>query len=249
MMHMTNRRITSALALVACALAVGASCNGEPDIPDVTPNYRSIDSDPSNPSSGERGNMQVTEIGWAGSVTDEGEWDPEDIFIEFQNRNPRPMNLSGWRLLVEGDHIQTYRIPSGTEDGAPIVEPNGFFVIAAKPDGAFGDVADVILPDLKFGKTYLHIDLLDNDRRKMEQVGSGAERIFCGGWDTVTTRSMERVQLIFGNQGGQSRNWHAFSDDLGTDTVAEGFRQYTLASPGLANSRDYSGSSSSGGFE
>ena len=60
---------------------------------------------------------------------------------------------------------------------------------------------------------------------------------------------MERVQIIFGNQGGMSRNWHAYSEDVGHPNVAEGYRQRTLASPGDANSQDYSGSATAGGFE
>ena len=42
-------------------------------------------------------------------------------------------------------------------------------------------------------------------------------------------------------------NDHGWHDRL--DTVAEGWRQRTLASPGESNSTDYSGSTSSGGFE
>jgi hypothetical protein len=93
------------------------------------------------------------------------------------------------------------------------------------------------------------VELRDHDRRLMEDGGSTTQRVFTGGYDGVTVRSMERVQLIFGNRGSNSRNWHAYSDDTGFDTIAEGYRQYTLASPGVANSPDYSGNASSGAFE
>ena len=60
---------------------------------------------------------------------------------------------------------------------------------------------------------------------------------------------MERVQLLFTNSGTQSRSWHAYSADQGFETINEGWRKYTLASPGEANSTDYSGSTSTGSFE
>lgn len=232
-----------AIALFAC---FGMGCE-DPGDPETTPQYRSIDpDDPSASTSGERGNLMITEIGWAGSVDNEGNWDPDDVFIEIQNRNPRPINMSNWRLIVEGDHIQTYRIPTLDEP----LQPNDFLVIAAKKDGAFGEVADTIIEDLKLGKTYVHIELRDVDRRLNEGAGSNSERVFTGGYDTYATRSMERVQVIFGNRGGDSRNWHAYSQNSVVEgTVAKGWEERTFASPGIANSPDYSGSSSAGGFE
>lgn len=238
-MRMRNLQAHTSLAL----LLVAAGCNPDPGQPQETPNYRSVEE--GEPSSGERGNLMITEVNWAGSVTDEGEWDPDDVFIEFQNRHPRPINPTGWRLIIEGDYINTHRIPEVTEP----IQPNDFFVIAAKEDGAFGDVADVVMEELKLGKTYVHIELRDADRRLIEGAGSDSERAFTGGYDTYATRSMERVQLIFGNQGSQSRNWHAYSDNIGYESIREGWRQRTLASPGVANSEDYSGSGSAGGFE
>ena len=239
-------------ALVSLGFATG--CNPDPGPSESTPNYKSV-GDPDEegnpqPSSSERGNMMITEIGWAGSVTDDGVHDPDDVFIEIQNKNPRPVNMHNWRLIFEGDIIRTIRlVPQEGEPDLEPVAPNDFFVIAAKKDGAFGERADLILPDLELGKTYIHLELRDADRRLMEGAGSDSERIFTGGWDTYSTRSMERVQIIFGNQGGMSRNWHAYSEDVGHPNIAEGYRQRTLASPGVANSQDYSGSATAGGFE
>ncbi len=243
------------VALCATALlTTAAGCNTDPGPSDSTPNYKSV-GDPDEegepaPSSGERGNMMITEIGWAGSVTDEGVLDQDDVFIEVQNKNPRPINLHNWRLTVEGDVIKTHRlVPQEGEPDLEPLAPNAFFVIAAKKDGAYGDIADLILPDLELGKTYVHLELRDADRRLMEGAGSDSERVFTGGWDTYSVRSMERVQLIFGNQGGMSRNWHAYSEDTGHPNIREGYRQRTLGSPGEANSTDYSGSATAGGFE
>lgn len=228
--------------LATTCLALGA-CNGEPGEPDITPLYRNVE--PGEPSSGERGSMMINEVHFAGSVSDEGVYDADDVFIELLNKHPRPINVSGWRMEVNGDFSAGYRIPTVDDP----IEPNGYFVIARKKDGAFADVADVFIEDLELGKKEVHIELRDADRRLMEDAGSTEERVFTGGFDGVTARSMERVQLIFGNRGSTGRNWHAYSDDTGFDTISEGFRQYTLASPGVANSPDYSGNASSGNFE
>lgn len=228
------------LALLLC------QCNPPPDEPEITPQYRSVEGvEPEEPSSGERGSIMITEINWAGSVDDQGNWDPDDVFIELQNRSARPLNLSHWRLIIEGDYVRTFRLPEMTTP----LRPNGFFVIAAKADGAFGDAYDVALKDLKIGKTYTLIELRDADLRLQESAGSLTERHFTGGYDSYGARSMERVQLIFANQGNNSRSWHANGDLRGIDAIREGWRARTYATPGIANSADYSGSSFGGNLD
>lgn len=234
-------------ALLACLFAAGwtTGCNGEPGLSEQTPLYRPPSEEGA--SSGERGSMMISEINFAGSVkqTDNGtthDWD--DIFIEFQNKSERTVDMTGWRLRVRGDIDRTYVLP---ETGP--IEPNEFFVIARKRDGAFGEAADVFIEDLELGKKQVFIELVDKDERLMTVVGSEHRRIFAGGWDTVSVRSMERVQILFSNSGTQSRSWHAYSANKGFETIPEAYRKFTLASPGAANSTDYSGSTSSGNFE
>jgi hypothetical protein len=231
------------LALTAI-VAAGACAPDDPGEAERSPLYR-WEQEGGEPSSGERGNMMITEINYAGSVTDDGVRDADDIFIEFQNKHPRPINMTGWFINIEGDVERSYRVPPQDDP----IQPNDFFVIARDKEGAFKDVADAFIEDFELGQTRVYIELRDHDRRLMESAGSPEHEVFSGGYDTVTVRSMERAQLIFGNQGGSSRNWHAFSDRTGLDTIADGWRQNTLASPGEANSADYSGSSSSGNFE
>ncbi|MFW5966710.1 MAG: hypothetical protein ACOCV2_04280 [Persicimonas sp.] len=224
-----------------------ASCDyGDPGHGDETPLYRWEQDD--EPSSGERGSLIITEINYAGSVTDDGTRDKDDVYIELQNKHPRPINPSRWRLHVMGDVERNYRLPDIEEP----LEPNEYFVLARRDDGAFADVVEeqgAVIDDLELGTREIEIELRDADRRLMESVGSVDEEVFAGGYDTATVRSMERAELIFGNDGDQSRNWHAFSNQEGTDTINEGYRENTLASPGMANSADYSGSSTSGNFE
>ncbi|RVU43675.1 lamin tail domain-containing protein [Bradymonadales bacterium TMQ1] len=201
------------------------------------------------PTTGERGNMLVNEINWAGSVSDDKSYDPDDVFIELLNKNPRPVNVSGWNLEIGGDYSRSFRLPKMEEP----IQPNEFFVIAAKADGAFGAEADVILEGLKLGKRAVYVNLRDADRRLMDSGGSREEYIFAGSYDLVTTRSMERTQVLFGNRGNQDRAWTSNIDDVmgtgGERKIAEGWRTYTMASPGQANSADYTGSNTSGGFE
>ena len=249
---MTDAHTTSHATRLACLLAgllsaTGLACNnGDPGLSEQTPLYRSPNpksSEDAGPTSGERGSVQITEINWAGSVTDDGTHDWDDVFIEFQNKSERTLNMTGWRLKVRGDHDDTFRIPE-----VPPISTNEYLVIAHKKDGAFGEVADGFIEDLDLGRKFLKLELQDADERLMGSAGSEHRKVFTGGWDTVTVRSMERVQLLFTNSGTSSRSWHAYSSNEGLETIAEGYRKHTLASPGRANSTDYSGSTSSGNF-
>lgn len=238
-------RHTTYIGLIGLAAAMGLSACAPDDPGEArrSPLYRW--GQENEPSSGERGSLMITEINFAGSVTDDGTWDADDVFIEMQNKHPRPINVTGWHLIIKGDVVETHRLPVIEEP----IAPNDYLVIARKKDGAFGEAADVFIDDLELGTNRVLIELRDHDLRLMESAGSEDEEVFAGGWDTVTVRSMERAELIFGNRGETSRNWHAYSDTIGFNTIAEGYRKRTLASPGEANSADYSGSSTSGNFE
>jgi hypothetical protein len=237
-------RVTSRHLLAMAIVALLAGCIAEPPPNDRSVGYRSVEE--GEPSSGERGNMTLNEMNFAGSVKDDGTYDPDDVFIELWNRHPRPINISRWHVIVEGDVIRTLRLPTITDP----IPPNGFFVIAAKADGAFGASADLIVPELQLGKGYNYIEIRDNDLRLMENAGSLGERVFAGGYDLVRARSMERNQVIFANIGSNGRNWHAYSmSETYKPTVAEGYQKYTMASPGVANSPDYSGFSSGGSVD
>ncbi len=233
--------------LLIAILLVGCD-NSDPGIPSSQPVYRWQQDGEC--SSGERGNMLINEVHFAGSVKDDGTLDTDDIFIELWNRHPRPINVSGWRLNVYGD-ISGY-VP---EDGYIIptveapMESNSYFVIAKKRDGAFKDIADVFIEDLELGKQFFELELRDCDQKLMEGAGSRDIPVFAGGYDFVTARSMERAAQIFSNSGESAVNWHAFSSDVGVNTISEGYRKSTLASPGFANSPNYSGNTSSGNFE
>ncbi|MFB6265254.1 MAG: lamin tail domain-containing protein [Bradymonadaceae bacterium] len=233
---------TAAAVIAALGLAAAGGCNSDPGNPPKTPLYRRNPDE--GPTSGERGKVTINEINFAGSVTNDGTHRWDDLFIELQNKSERPVNLTGWRFLVRGDVDETYRIPPSDP-----VPPNGYFVIVRQPDGAFGKVADAVIEDLELGRKHLFMQLLDRDKRRVTVIGSHEQRVFAGGWDTVSVRSMERTPLLFANSGTASRSWHTYSSREGLKTIREGYRKYTLASPGRANSTDYSGSTASGDFE
>lgn len=233
--------------MIALTLIATACDNSDPGIPASQPEYRW---DFGSCTSGERGNMTINEVHFAGSVTDDGTLDSDDVFIELWNRHPRPINVSNWRIGIWGNTEgyvpdEGYLIPE-TDIVIPV---NGHFVIARKADGAFADIADVFIPDLEIGKSFFYIELRDCDQKLMESAGSRDVPAFSGGYDLVTARSMERAQLIFQNRGDAAINWHAYSVNAGSNTIREGWRERTLASPGIANSPDYSGAASTGNFE
>jgi hypothetical protein len=266
-------------ALALCALAIGCDEGRPGDERGQSVGYRSGTVADNYLSSGERGNMNITEVHWAGSVrvtpTGERVHDPDDVFIELQNKHPRPIFLTRWQLVVTvvtghpRDDVRfsdlTQRPPSRTyllperENKQPIA-PTSFVVIAAKRDGAFPN-ADFYLEDLKLPRDNFDITILDIDDRLIDPAGNARWRVYAGAWDLVTARSMERIQQVFANVGSRETAWHSYSlsDQAATETeralhadltqnVAPDYRQFTLCSPGRANSPDYSGNTSFGDF-
>lgn len=150
--------------LLGLSLAFGCTApQPDPDGRGQQVGYRTGDQSSQWTSSGERGNFNVTEVFWPGSVRGEGAarvHDPRDVFIELQNKHPRPMHLTHWILQIssgkfdEGLHPgQTTKVP-GLPYGVPTrqeyllpkrvngqpVEPSEFVVIAASRTGAFGEI-------------------------------------------------------------------------------------------------------------
>ncbi len=276
-MHRTLPTALLALAL----LGSGCSIDNRQETTDFSVGYRTgvrvTDSEgsASYTSNGERGNVMITEVNWAGSV--EGPLSAsvhyaDDIFIEVQNKHPRPIWLTGWRITIQSsanrdrlpdnylfrtDASKTYILPA-PRSGKPL-QPNEYAVIAVRADGAF-PTADYIVPDLTIPAGGFSMDLFDIDERIIEGMGDIHKERFAGAWDLVTARSMERSQSLFGNAGSVDGSWHSYSGndfDLPPPTgprlhdalrvnIAEAYRPLTFATPGLPNSPDYAGIISSG---
>jgi hypothetical protein len=205
--------------------------------------------DDGGPNSGERGTIKITEVLWSGSVANDGTWDPTDVFVELRNESNFPTNITGWQLVFTGSVEQTLRIPDIGHDLG--VDDHAFF--AAKNTGCFPD-PDGVIPGLRFSQSDpFEITLLDFDDRLIEPVGSTDEPAFAGGYDLVESRSMERVELLFGADGTSSTIWHYYTDAAvdvpNNDRISPDCSEKTLASPGRPSSPDYSGATSSGSLE
>ena len=230
------------------------ACNPDPGELDQTVGYR--DGSDDGPTSGERGTVKITEVLWAGSVTNDGTHDLGDVFIELRNESARPIRLTDWQIELTGAIERTFTIPpptefSGLEDD--LVQVGEHVFIATKTSGCF-PAPDFLIPDLVLphGDAF-QLTLRDADERLIEPVGSEYAPAFAGGYDLVRARSMERVELMFGGSGMEPSSWHFYTPsevDVPNNTqIAEGCQEYTLASPGLPNSPDYSGAYSTGSFE
>ncbi|MEL6177695.1 MAG: hypothetical protein AAFS10_02020 [Myxococcota bacterium] len=250
--------------------AVGCDNSERSDERDQQVGYRAGTFEDDFLSNGERGNMPITEIGWSGTVRDAGNGvrihDPDDIFLEIQNKHPRPIYLTRWQLIVRSGTNRPgengtlpirpnygWSMPE-RENGQP-VQPNEFVIIARKRDGAFRD-ADYYIEDLDLPFDFFQITIRDIDDRLIEQLGDDEVEIFAGSpWDGVVTRSMERVQLIFNNRGNRETNWHTYAFNPWEEheefrlRIHEDYRTYTFASPGFANTPDYSGNTAAGDFQ
>lgn len=223
-----------------------AAC-GDPGDPDEQVGYRT---GLEGANSGERGTIKITEINWAGSVTNEGVHDPEDVYLEIRNEGVRPMRLDDWFLLMEGKAgYVTWRVPPMETQ----LEVGDHLFIAAKTDGCYPE-PDLVIPGMDFGRgDAFRITLKDADERLIEPAGDKYMPPFAGIWDGQVVRSMEKVELVFGGRGNESESWHHFTNTQVelpvNDRIAAGCRQRTLGSPGRPNSPDYSGAFSAGGTD
>lgn len=232
--------------LLLSAVLIG--CNPDPGDPDGQVGYRDGLGD-GEPDNGERGNIKVSEILWSGSVRNDGTWDPADVFVEIRNEGARPANLGGWHLILEGAREITWRIPSSDFD----LNSGEHRYIAAKNTGCFPE-PDWVIPSLEFPYgDPIELTLRDPDERLIEPAGSETMPPYAGGYDLRVSRSMEKVELMFGGRGSQPESWHHYTlsevEVPNRDKVHEDCRARTLASPGRPNSPDYSGAFSSGSLE
>lgn len=247
---MRGRLLTGALGAL---LLVG--CNAAPTEDDFANlgqvGYRDGDD---GPNSGERGCMKISEILWAGSMTNDGTLQRDDVFVEFRNECARPMDMRDWLLELSGADQAAWRIPAPASGEERLILDVGQHAYAAKrDDGCFAD-PDWLIPDLRFPNgSALRLTLRDADERLMEPAGSRDQPPFAGGYDLVSVRSMERIEIMFGGRGNEPESWHYYTDapvDVpNNDRVSSSCRERTLASPGRPNSPDYSGAFASGSFE
>lgn len=250
------------------ALPLIVACNADPGELDQVVDFR--DGLDGGPISGERGTVLISEVLWSGSVRgtgDERTWDPSDVFLEIRNEGARPINISRWHLLLDGPITRTYRLPVLDEP----IEVGQQIVIAAKSSGCFPEPDGILSGfELPTNGDPFELTLRDADERLIEGAGSETMPPFAGGYDFVTSRSMERINLMFGARGNEPQAWHyyneracseairseeggaglnCFEDVPNNDRVDPACRAHTLASPGRPNSPDYSGAFASGGFE
>lgn len=238
------------LPLLVALASLVACDNADPsDELTQTVGYRSGVGDT---TSGERGNIKISEVLWSGSVANDGTRDRDDVFIELKNEGSLPVNLSNWIIEQEGALQLTWRIPQTDV----VLGVGQRLVIAAKDTGCF-PYADIVMPELRFpdGDPF-KLTLLDSDERLIEPIGSSKMLPFAGGYDLVRSRSMERIEMMFGGYGSEPQAWHFYTplrdeaeDVENNDLVAVGCQQGTLASPGRANSPDYSGAFAAGNLE
>jgi hypothetical protein len=246
------------------AIALLAGCNTDPsDEQTQTVGYRT--GEDGGPNSGERGSVKISEMLWSGSVREvDGalRWDPTDIFIEIRNEGDRPMNLSSWQLWVEGTAERTYILP---ETDVSIDVGGHVFVSTQTRETATGDQNGCFLGEtwviedlrLPYGDPF-RVTLRDADERLIEPAGDRHMPPFAGGYDLHTSRSMEKVELMFGGRGSEPQSWHHHTKQLprgvsevevNNDRIHPDCQLRTYASPGRPNSVDYSGAFSVGSFE
>ena len=97
------------MSRLAIAAAMLAACN--PDPGELTEQVGYRDGTDGGTTSGERGTIKIAEILWSGSVTNDGAWDPTDVFVELRNESARSVNIGGWQIQIDGAQTLTVVLP------------------------------------------------------------------------------------------------------------------------------------------
>jgi len=225
------------ICVISIILIITYSCElndpGEPTYDNIYKNRNSTVCD-----NGNRGKVLFNEILWAGSYENNGIAHKDDVFIELYNDDFKEINLSSWNIIIEGDFNKTYLIPSN-KDNPPIIKPSSFLVIAKTRDFAFPK-ADIIIPNLKIPRENYKITLKDCDLRLIESIGIKKGESLAGSDDLRSSRSMERTEDRFDNDGYRDSSWHTYCEtNVNLDIINTDFSDRTFASPGVKNSADY----------
>ena len=213
-----------------------------------------------------RGCVIIQEVNWAGSMKNNGSYDADDDFLEMVNRDcNKPVDLTDWRLIMRGDVNRIYYVPPGPNN---VVGPGQFAVIIAKTDGAFQQGSDsaykpISLPGFFIPERNWTIETQTAEDFLIEnEIGNSHGWPLAGGFDGVVTRSMERTDDNFEEEGVYVSSWFSYTPCnetspsqsvtrlLGTSCtnfsigssgkfVNSQFNLRTFASPGEQNTPDY----------
>lgn len=169
-----------------------------------------------------RGCATMNEVNWAGSVSNLGVHDPDDDFIEIYNRDcNKPIDLKGWRFILRGAYYREFVVPGGQDTIVPV---GGLAVVAKKTTGAFRpcNLAEnpkcdpnfkiMVLPELFIPDRDWTIETKTAENFLIEnEINQRRGPPFAGGFDGLVTRSMERTDNNFEEEGGSISSWFSFS--------------------------------------
>ena len=252
----------SRLGMLAATLLLCANCTTS--VGELWPTAINVDR--------KRGCAEIREVNWAGSMKNDGTYDADDDFIEIQNTDcNKPIDIADWRIELTGDVKRIYYVP---KVGNTTVQPGKFAVIIAKAGGAFrdqgnADYTPVVLEGLSIPERNWSITTRTAENFLMEsginttEADDAQSRNFplSGSVDGFTTRSMERTEDQFEEEGGSVSTWHAstpcnetspsqittlYGTGCGAGQIGVSGRyvhpdysQRTFATPGEKNTPDY----------
>jgi hypothetical protein len=173
----------------------------------------------------------ISEINWAGSMSDGGLADPADKFIELHNRSTRPIDISGWQVTGTAASALSWRILMHIVPRGALLAPGGRFVIALSTNRAFAPPAVSTDPFLYLhhpqDQNFVFLTLKDRDGRIIDEAGSGIQAPFAGSQNSGGYASMERI----GTNGRSAASWQN-TVTVSTQSVRAGYRMLTRATPG-----------------
>jgi hypothetical protein len=152
-----------------------------------------------------RGMVCVSEILWAGSVDNNGEYDkPDDCFIELYNGGVSFRSLKGWTLRftdVHGKTMQTITLPGG------YIASGGRYTIGRDTRGAFS-YFDHCEPGLRIPRSRFAIEVQDSGGRLADAVDFTQRDYLPGSALPTSRRSAVRSINFFGEpEGNDYGSW------------------------------------------
>lgn len=203
-MGYAHKHITLALGLLAGAM-FAAACSSNVEKPRDT----AVNADR------RRGCALIFEVNWAGSMKNNGQYDPDDDFLEIMNVDcNKPIDLAGWWLIMDGDIKRTFVVPAGPNT---VIAPNQVGVIIGKANGAFRDQGNpdykpIVLPGFFIPERHWTIETKTAENFLIENaINTLHGPPLSGAFDSVTTRSMQRSQDRFEDETGAVSSWFSAS--------------------------------------
>jgi hypothetical protein len=212
--------------------AVYTACGG---ISDPAQNHYNIDA----VTDDIRGVISITELHWAGSVDNDGDYNkPDDCFIELYNGDILPRSMKGWTVRFTDAAGKTLRLITLPEASIP---SGGRYTIGRGTDGAFS-YFDLCVPNMYIPKAHFRIRVQDPGGRTSDTVDFTKRDYLPGSALPRERRSAVRFINSFNEPRGSGYDdWYVYNNHAAgaQDNIKTCYKSSMFCAPGRAKGATY----------